>query len=233
MIILGKKENLATICKICEEEINKIERYRKEGKDPYTWENVFKDVASDLVESMRLIYEGARKWGIDLDSLPDEKEPEPPRSDTYPIYRLITKYSDRVREITKELEVVPMETDMNLLEKAVDILAHSEHYIIAKIGRALNSRWRWRNDPIMDDVHDDKTSAFLAFVAIERNSRALLALSKHKPLSHLRTKCLKLAKLSLKLCEVTKEEFFPKDKLNYEEFGAEEINSYLERYLFY
>lgn len=226
----GNKERLATVCKICKEDIKRIDRYIKEGKDPYAWENVFKDIAKDLAETMKLLYEGAKKWGIDLDSLPDKEIPEPPRSDTYPIYRLVTKYSDGLRAIIKELEVVPIKTDTELLEKAVDVLAHSEHYIVAKIGRALSSRWRWKDDPMMNDVHDDKTSALLAFIAIERNSRALLALSKHKPLSHLRTRHLKLAKLSLQLCNVIKEEFFPKYRLDYEEFGAEETDSYFKHF---
>src|SRR3989344_4735036 len=111
----GDKKCLATICKICDEEIKTIEKYRREGKDPYAWENVFKEVTNDLAESMILLYQGAKKWGIDLDSLPDVEEPEPPKSDTYPIYRLITKYSDKVKETIKNLEVVPIETDLELV----------------------------------------------------------------------------------------------------------------------
>jgi len=35
----------------------------------------------------------------------------------------------------------------------------------------------------------------------------------------MKTKHLKLAKLSLDLCELIKDEFFPEEKLEYEEFG--------------
>lgn len=35
----GDKDKLAAVCKICREEIERIERYRKKDKDPYDMKN--------------------------------------------------------------------------------------------------------------------------------------------------------------------------------------------------
>ena len=213
----GDKEVLASICKICREENERLEKYKKEGKDPYDMKNVFEDVGKDLTLAMAMITKKAKEMGIDLDNIPDEVDDEPPHG-SYPVFNTIGKYGDKIEKEIKELEIIPVEADMQLVMKAVDAFSHSRHYIIAKIARALSSRWEEAKDPD-DDLDDSKTSAFLAYVAIERNSRAFLALSRHKPLKDMRVKHLRHAKLSLNLCELIKEEFFPNEKLEYEEYG--------------
>lgn len=213
----GDKEKLATKCKICKDEIDRIERYRKEGKDPYAWENVFEDVGKDLAEAMTMVAKKAKEMGIDIDNLPDEEDDEPPH-ESYPIFNTVGRYGDKIEKAIKELEIIPIDANTQLLMKAVDAFSHSRHYVVAKIGRALSSRWREAKDPD-DDLDDSKTSAFLAYIAIERNSKAFLALAQHKPLKSMKIKYLKLAKLSLSLCELIKDEFFPDDKLDYKEFG--------------
>lgn len=120
--------------------------------------------------------------------------------------------------VSQKLQVLPIDTDMQLVVKAADAFSHSRHYVIAKIRRALSSRWEEAKDPD-DDLDNSKTSAFLAYVAIERNSKAFLSLAWHKPLKSMRVKHLKLAKLSLNLCEFIKDDFFPNEELEYEEFG--------------
>ncbi|GEM_PF-3208308 len=213
----GDKDMLVSKCKICKEEIERVERYKKEGKDPYDMKNVLEDVGKDLALAMAMVTKKAKEMGIDLDNLPDEEDDEPSH-ESYPIFNTIKKYGDKIEKEIKELEIIPVDADIQLVMKAVDAFSHSRHYIIAKIGRALSSRWDEAKDPD-DDLNDSKTSAFLAYIAIERNSKAFLALAQHKPLKSIRIKHLKLAKLSLDLCELVKDEFFPGEKLEYEEFG--------------
>lgn len=213
----GDKDMLASKCKICKEEIDRIERYKKEGKDPYDMKNVFEDIGKDLALSLAMVAKKAKEMGIDLDSLPDEENDEPSH-ESYPIFNTVRKYGSKIENTIKELEIIPVDTDIQMVMKTADAFSHSRHYIIAKIGRALSSRWEEARDPD-DDLDDSKTSAFLAYIAIERNSKAFLALAQHKPLKSMKIKHLKLAKLSLNLCEFIKEEFFPNEKLEYEEFG--------------
>ena len=179
-------------------------------------ENVLDDVGKDLAKALAMVTKKAQEMGIDLDNLPDE--PEPPPHESYPIFNVISKYGEKIEKMIKELGVVPIDTDKELIIKAVDVLSHSRHYIIAKVGRALSSKWEELRDPL-DDIDDSKTSALFVYTAIERNSRALLALSRHKPLKYLKAKLLKYARLSLDMAQTIREEFFPEDKLKYEEFG--------------
>lgn len=213
----GDKEKLAIKCRICKDEIERIERYRKEGKDPYDMKNVFEDIGKDLALSLAMVAKKAEEMGIDLDNLPDEEDDGPPH-ESCPIFNTVGKYGEKIEKTIKELEIVPIDVDMELIMKLVDILSHSRHYIVAKIGRSLSSRWEEIKDPD-DDLDDSKTSAFLAYIAIERNSKAFLVLAQHKPLKSMKIKHLKLAKLSLTLCEFIRVEFFPDEKLEYEEFG--------------
>src|SRR3989344_5120286 len=181
----GDKQRLATICKICQEELDYLGKCQKEGKNPYDMKNVFKEVGDNLAKVMVMVHQEAKRLGIDLDNLDDDYK--------------------------------------EVLKKTMDVFSHSRHYIIAKIGRALSSRWYEEQDP-EDDTEDSKTSALLAYVAIERNSRAALALSRHKPLRDLKQKHLKFAKLSLEVAQTIKEEFFPKENLAYREFGTKEYD---------
>lgn len=217
----GDKELLASVCKICKEEIEREERYTKEGKDPYDMKNVLRDIGKDLALAMTMVSKKAREMGIDIDNIPDEEDSEPPH-ESYPMFNTIKKYGDKIENAIKNLEIIPINADTHLVLKTVDVLSHSRYYIIAKIGRALSSRWDEAKYP-EDDLDDSKTSAFLAYIAIERNSSAFLALSSHKPLVALKKKYLELAHASLVVCELIKEEFFQHDKLEYEEFGYSEF----------
>lgn len=220
----GNKEVLATLCKICKDELQRKELYKKAGKDPYEWKYVFQDIAADLAQTMRLIHKDAKRLGIDLDNLPDDEEKEPPLNESFPIFNLIRKYGDQIEKTIKNLQEVPLDADITLIEKAIDALSHSRHYIIAKTSRALHSRFEEQDDSTMEELADSKTSALFVYMAIERNSRALAALAKHKPLRHFKEKHLKFAIGSLEIADMVREEFFPDEKLNYKEFGCEDYD---------
>jgi len=210
----GDKKLLAQLCKICHDEIAENEQLIKEGKDPYNWGVVFERVGKSLAQSLVLIQKMAEEQGIDLDNIPEEEDPYD--SSKEPIFKLMQKYGDVVEKTIKDLEIVPIDTDVILVEKVIDALSHSRHYVIAKIGRALSSR---QFDLPELNANDGKTSAFLAYIAIQRNCRAMLTLVKHKPLVDLREEHLKFAQLSLRTSDLIKQEFFPLEELEYDEFG--------------
>lgn len=216
----GDKEELALMCKICKDEIKRIEKYKREGKDPYDWNNVFAEVGKNFAMARAILEQDAKRLGIDLDNLLDEPREKPPPPGRYKIYRLVKKYGDRVEKIINHLQVVPIETNKNLVMKAMNALSHSRYYAGVKIARAIDSRWEERRNSD-DDLQDSKTSAFLAYVAIERNSRVFFRLAKHKPLIASKKNYLRLSKISLDLAELIQEEFFPDEKLVYKEFGCE------------
>ncbi|MDO8570468.1 MAG: hypothetical protein Q7R97_02685 [Candidatus Daviesbacteria bacterium] len=221
----GDKEKLAVVCIICKEDVERIEKCKKEGKDPYALENVFADVAQNLAKTMVMISQQAKEMDIDLTNLPDDEEIKNERFyENDPIFLLIKKYSNQIKKTITNLEIVPIDANVFLVEKAIDALSHSAHYVVAKIGRALNSELREATNTTYIKSYDNETSAFLAYLAIERNSRALLALAKHKPLIQQRRSYLKLSKTSLELANIIHQEFFPGWELKYQEYGCEEYD---------
>lgn len=225
----GNQEVLATVCKICKEDVERKRFYKKAGKDPNDLKYAFQDVAQNLAKVHKMIEKDAKRLGIDLDNLPEEKDPSP-APETYTIFLIIRDYGDNVEKIIKNLSEVPVDTNTELVIKVVDVLSHSRSYITAKTGRALHSKYEEEHDPFMVELADSKTSALFVYMAIERNSRALLALARHKPLRHLREKHLKFAAVSLRVLQMLKENFFPEDDLMYEEFGCEEYDSCFNKY---
>lgn len=224
----GDQEVLATVCKICKEDVQRKKFYKKAGKDPNDWKYVFQDLADNLAKVHKMIEEDAKRLGIDLNNIPDEEDsvPEP---ETYPVFLLIRDYGDCFEKIIKNLSAVPIDTNTELVVKAIDVLAHSRGYVIAKTARALHSKYEERDNPIMEELADSKTSALFVYIAIERNSRALLALAKHKPLRELRKEHLKFAAVSLEMMQILQDYFFPEDDLIYEEFGCEEYDECFEK----
>ncbi len=219
----GNQEVLATVCKVCKEDLDRKRFYKKAGKDPNDPKYVFQDMVENFTKVHKMIEKDAKRLGIDLAAIPDEED-SAPEPDTYPIFLLMQSYGDQVEKIIKNLSAVPLDTNMELVTRAIDGLAHSRGYIIAKTARALHSRYEEKDDEIMQELADSKTSALFAYMAIERNSRALLALATHKPLRTWQETHIKFASVSLELLDMLREEFFPEDALDYEEFGSEEYD---------
>jgi hypothetical protein len=216
----GDKKELALMCVICRDEIKSIEEYKMRSEDPYAWKNVFKDIEHNFALTVEMVKRDAEKMGIDLDNIPDGEYQESPNPNRYKIYRLVRMYGDQVGRIIENLEFVPEEINAKLVIKAFDVLSHSRSFVIVKIARALNSRWEEKRDKF-DNAQDSKTSAFMSYVAIERNFKAFMALAAHKPLILLRKKYLKMAKLSMDLMDLVKENFFSEfEPVVYEEFGC-------------
>ena len=216
----GNKKRLSEVCLICKDELERFARYKKDGKDPNDMKNVFKDLEETMTKTLAMITEEAKRMGIDLDKIEDNNE-EPPDYQRNPIFKLVLRYGLKVEAVIKNLSEVPVDSNGELLIKAVDAFSHSRHYVIATVGRAISSRWEEKNDP-EDEILDAKTSAFLAYIAIIRNSHAALALAAHKPMAYAKSDHLKFAKVSFEVADVIKKEFFQKDELDYKEFGCEE-----------
>lgn len=225
----GNQERLAEVCKICKEELEYKARCLVEGKDPNDIGEAFKVIGENFARVKAMVQEEAKRMGIDLNNINDDYEESPPAKN-YPIYKLVTKYGDTVERIVNNLSLVPKDSDMELLTKAVDAFSHSRYFAIVKTARALSSQWEEEKD-LEDDIEDSKTSALFAFIAIDRNSRAALALAHHKPLADLKVKHLKFAKLSLETAQIIKQHFFPEEKLEYREFGCEEYDECFNQYL--
>lgn len=220
----GDQKELSLECKICKDDIKWREKCTREGKDPNDIGEALKEVGKKFALVKEMVQRDAKKRGIDLDASLDEPTKKPPSAKRYKIYKLICKYGDKIHSVLKDLEEVPSHANIKVILKAIDVLAHSRTYMIVKIARALNSRWEEQRDSDFAVVNDSKTSALLAYMAIERNSRALYWLANQKPLSVTRRKYLKLAKISIDLLEIIQDEFFEGIEPEYKEFGCDSYN---------
>ncbi|MBI4084579.1 MAG: hypothetical protein HY431_01595 [Candidatus Levybacteria bacterium] len=218
----GDQELLATVCKICKDDIQRKKLYAKAGKDPYDLKNVFQDMADSFAETHRLLEKMAKEQGIDLNDLSDVPEDDAPGPETYPLYHLTMQYSKSVRQTISMLYAKSATKQSELAEKAMDVLAHSEHYILAKLARAFHSLWEEQKDREDYGLYDSKTSAFLAYLAIVRNKKALHAIARHPSFQSKKKQYKNFAIASEELARLIREKFFPRKKLRYREFGCEE-----------
>lgn len=212
------------MCKICKDNIERKERLRREGKDPNSWDEVFKEVGKNLALTMTMIQRDAKRLGVDLSKVEDEPDSREIQPRRYRIYRIIEKYGSWVEKAIKDLEFVSRDTNINLLKRAIDVFSHSRFYAQVKIHRALASCKEEKDDEISQELADSKTSALLAYLAVDRNSRTFFRLANHKPLAHLRKKFLRLTKVSNEVAELIQSEFYPEDKFEIKEFGCDSYN---------
>lgn len=217
----GDQFVLANVCRICKVEIKRDEFYRKSGKDPHDMKNVFQEIGDNFAYALYLLEKQAKEMGIDLDNLADvEETPEP---DQEVIFQIIQHYGQTIEQLMKQLFRHASPKNIQLFNKAFDVLSHSRYYIIAKTHRAYSSRFEESKDPD-DDLNDSKTSAFFAYIAIVRNRYALKKLSQQELTPSLQAFCKKIEKLSIDVAQNLQQEFFPKDQLSYSEFGCESYN---------
>lgn len=107
----GDRDALATVCKICKEEREYYIRCEVEGKDPHDMANAFEEIGNNLSKAMEMVAKEAKRMQIDLNNLKDDRE-EPSPAKSYPIYKLVNKYSKRVEQMIKNLSEVPVDADM-------------------------------------------------------------------------------------------------------------------------
>jgi len=219
----GDKKVLAKVSKICKEEAGRIEKYRKLGKDPYVWENIFKDVAENFARTMVMLRRDAKRLGIDLDNIPDRDEEELVHED-FPIYRVVYGYGEMVQQLINKLFPLSDKYRLEQLSKTVDVMSHSRLYVVVKTARALNGKYLREDNEISRELADSKTSAFFAYIAIQRNIKSTLALSHQVKNYFQKEKFLEFSLLSQEVAEQLRQEFFPDDNLIYREIGYEEYD---------
>ena len=189
--------------------------------DPNDPKIVFREVSRNFQKAIKLLHKDAKRMEIGLDNLPDL----PPRDKIDPrtrrIFKIAEKYGNQTHKLINIIGRHAYEINTEALLRTVDALSHSRFYVQVKIHRALASAYEELRDPD-DDLYDSKTSAFFAYLAIERNIRAVLALVKKIKSRELKEILLEYADVSVELANVIQKGFFPLDDLVYKEFGAEE-----------
>lgn len=203
--------NLTEICKVYKDGQRDRRRAIKEGKDPDSWEFTFEVMHKNLQKTMKLIYQGAKKWGIDMDKIMEEAKDEDFEDDRKyeqdPLYQFAAKLSTSLFKFLKSLEVVPIDVKVTPIVEAREIISWYHTLIIAKTARALSSEDREKDLPDDWRSFDDRTSAFIVFNSLQKIAEACGIISQQKPLYHLKKKCYKLAQASITLSEALDNRF--------------------------
>lgn len=216
----GDKEELALMCKICRDEVKMHQKHKNGGRDPYDLENVFFEISKSFQMAHEMLKKDAKRFGIDIDNLEDIPDEEEIDESTFEIYRIAEIYGKVIMHLLQDFESFPLDTDHILIEKALDAFSHSQLYVQVKVSRAIHSSVEDTKDPEIQS-EDAKTSALLAYLALDRNGRACIALANHHPLINFRKKFMALAHKSFTVAEIVHQEFFPDYPTNFDEFGVE------------
>lgn len=203
-----KRCRLANICRVFQDEQKSKEKWIRQGKDPNSWEYVFTTVKENFEETMKLLEKGAKKWGIDLKDIDDSDYQPPPPPEEFPLYNLVSKFSQGLEKISEDLRIVPIEADEKLILENMEVISHYQPLIRAKIYRALTSELEEekRKNPELR-TFDAQTSAFIVISDLLSIAEAFKNLAQHDPLRPIRNKLRRLGKISLELAKTIDLEF--------------------------
>lgn len=202
---------LTGICKVYKDGQRDRRRAIREGKDPDSLEFAFEVMHKNFQKTMKLLNQGAKKWGIDMKKIMEESKDDKLEDDrSYekdPLYQFAEKLSVSLSKFLKNLEVVPIDTKAEAVVEAAELISWYHALIVAKTARALSSEDREKNLPEDWCSFDDRTSAFIAFNSLQKIAEACGIISRQKPLFYLKKKCYKLAQASITLSEALDNRF--------------------------
>lgn len=207
-----EKCQLNDICKIHQEELESKATWIAAGKDPNSWEYVFETVSKSLTETFALLAKEAEKMGIDLNKIEDVPEEEP-KPKAFRVYRLAQKLCQALKRVISDLEVVPIDANVDLVLKNVEIISFYSTLICPKIYRATKSKFGEDKDPLLKEYcGDSRISAFIAVNSLEELIGALSELESHSPLRPMREKFIRLKNVVTGLIKIIEAEFELEDK---------------------
>lgn len=129
-------------CTMCTREAVAIQKAIDAGIDPDSMEAAFMTVHDSFAEVRELISKDAQRLGIDLNNLEDIEMPNPPKRETYPIYKKVRDWHKELVNFVSEQSgwgATWFET-----EAGKDLLWY-KNTLLVKTARALNGRWSIEN----------------------------------------------------------------------------------------
>jgi hypothetical protein len=139
-------------------------------------------LSETLAESLELLKEGAKKWGIDLETLESAEDSENLKAkhkaaEDHLLSRAARRYIGIVNDWFKEKETLFFETAAAAregvdLDETLEVIRWYQYFICAKLMRAV--RGKVEDDEEMDDEfpRDSDGSAKIALIAIDRSIAA-------------------------------------------------------------
>ncbi|MBM4340684.1 MAG: hypothetical protein FJ110_14220 [Deltaproteobacteria bacterium] len=142
-------------------------------------EKFWNKLSETFRETMELLRESAKEWGVDLDTLDDKEDVEDLKAkdtavNNHLLSRAAKKYSESVEDWFKEKETLFFETvsaarDGVDLDEAVEVIRWYQYFICAKVMRAVRGGIVEKEDEDDEFPKDSDGSAKIALIAIDRS----------------------------------------------------------------
>jgi len=139
-------------------------------------------LSETLAESLELLKEGAKKWGIDLETLDSTEDMENLKAkdkaaENHLLCRAAKRYVGIVEDWLKERETLFFETAAAAregvnLEEAFEVIQWYQYFISAKIIRAVRGKVEDDEEGHDEFPRDSDGSAKIALIAIDRSIAA-------------------------------------------------------------
>ena len=139
-------------------------------------------LSETLAESLELLKEGAKKWGIDLETLDSTEDVENLKAkdkaaENHLLSRAAKRYVGIVEDWLKERETLFFETAAAAregvnLEEAIEVIRWYQYFISAKVMRAVRGNIEEKEERFDELASDSDGSAKIALIAIDRSIAA-------------------------------------------------------------
>ncbi len=158
----------------------------EEFSDPETKdiqnEAFWKKLSETFAETMELLKESAKEWGVDLDQLDDTDNLETIQAkrkaaENHLLSRAAKKYSERVDDWFEERETLFFEMAAAAregvsIEEAVEVIRWYQYFICAKVMRAIRGKSEEEEEGWDEFPSDADGSAKVALIACDRSIAA-------------------------------------------------------------
>jgi hypothetical protein len=158
----------------------------EEFSDPETRdiqnEAFWKKLSGVLGETLELLRESAKEWGIELDTLDSKDDVESMKAKdaavkNHVLSRAAKRYSGWVEDWFKERETLFFEMAAAAregvsLEEAIEVIRWYQYFICAKVMRAIRGKSEEEEEPCDEFQSDSDGTAKIALIAIDRTISA-------------------------------------------------------------
>jgi len=158
----------------------------EEFSDPETQdiqnEAFWKKLSGIFGETLELLKEAAKEWGVDLDTLDSTDDIEKMKAkgeaaENHLLCRAAKKYAEMVKDWVDEKETLFFETaaaarDGVDLDEAVEVIRWYQYFICAKITRAVRGKIDEEEERDDEFPSDSDGSAKIALIAMDRSIAA-------------------------------------------------------------
>jgi len=158
----------------------------EDSSDPETRdirnEAFWKKLSGVFQETLEMLKESAKEWGVDLDTLDSAVDMEKMKArdeaaENHLLCRAARKYAEMVKEWIDEKETLFFETaaaarDGMDLDEAVEVIQWYQYFICAKITRAVRGKVDEEEEKDDEFPSDSDGSAKIALIAMDRSIAA-------------------------------------------------------------